>query len=95
MVADFHNVTRWQGNARVMSVLNKFRHVQRFCKERGHKISFADVCVGVGGKAGDAGGEAGVEQRRAAVGRLREGAELALEKARQAGAYARPLFSST
>jgi hypothetical protein len=28
-----------------MAVLENFRHVQRFCKDKGHKISFADVRV--------------------------------------------------
>ena len=42
---DFHAVERYRGDARVMRTLEKFRHVQRFCKERGEKIAFADVAA--------------------------------------------------
>ena len=45
VVADFRAVERWRGNARAMRVLDAFRRVQRFCKERGRKIAFADVLV--------------------------------------------------
>lgn len=43
VVENFHNVTKYRGNALVMNVLNKFRHVQRFCKDRGEKITFSDI----------------------------------------------------
>lgn len=43
VISNFHNVTKYQSNARVMNVLNKFRHVQRFCKDRGEKITFDDI----------------------------------------------------
>ena len=46
VVVDFHNVMKYNANARVMRVLNKFRHVQRFCKDRGEKITFDDILVG-------------------------------------------------
>ena len=75
VVEDFHNVTKWRTNPRVMSVLDKFRHVQRFCKDRGHKITFADVQIATASEA---------EERRAHVGRLRKSAEVALERAREA-----------
>ena len=43
VVRDFNAVARFTGDARVMRVLEKFRVVQRFCKARGFKITFADV----------------------------------------------------
>lgn len=43
VISNFHNVTKYHSNARVMNVLNKFRHVQRFCKDRGEKITFDDI----------------------------------------------------
>ena len=45
VIADFHNVMKYNANARVMRVLNKFRHVQRFCTDRGEKITFDDILV--------------------------------------------------
>jgi len=45
VIADYHNVMKYRENRTVMRVLNKFRHVQRFCKDRGEKISFDDVLV--------------------------------------------------
>jgi hypothetical protein len=43
VIANFHNVSKYRENAIVMNVLYKFRHVQRFCKDRGEKISFDDI----------------------------------------------------
>lgn len=43
VINDFHNVTKYRDNARIMHVLTKFRHVQRFCKDRGEKITFDDI----------------------------------------------------
>ena len=72
VVADFRAVERWRGNARAMRVLDAFRRVQRFCKERGRKIAFADVLVA---------NEREAEAKRAELRRLRRGVELALRRA--------------
>jgi hypothetical protein len=55
-----------------MRVLEKFRVVQRFCKARGFKITYADVRVADAAEA---------EQRRKNVGELRERADAALAAA--------------
>lgn len=72
---DFHAVERYRGDARVMRTLEKFRHVQRFCKERGEKIAFADVAAPT---------EARRIERRNEIARLREEAEEALRRAAEA-----------
>ena len=79
VVADFRAVERWRGNARAMRVLDAFRRVQRFCKERGRKIAFADVLVA---------NEREAEAKRAELRRLRRGVELALRRAEEAAAAA-------
>ena len=76
VVADFRAVERWR-NARAMRVLDAFRRVQRFCKERGRKIAFADVLVA---------NEREAEAKRAELRRLRRGVELALRRAEEAAA---------
>ena len=65
VVRDFNAVARFTGDARVDTsrVLEKFRVVQRFCKARGFKITFADVRVADAAEA---------EARRRKVGELRE-----------------------
>ena len=72
---DFHAVERYRGDARVMRTLEKFRHVQRFCKERGEKIAFADVAAPT---------EARRIERRNETARLREEAEESLRRAAEA-----------
>lgn len=72
VVRDFNAVARFTGDARVMRVLEKFRVVQRFCKARGFKITFADVRVADAAEA---------EARRRKVGELRERADAALAAA--------------
>ena len=72
VVRDFHAVVRFRGDARIMRVLEKFRVVQRFCKARGFKITYADVRVADAAEA---------EQRRKKVGELRERADAALAAA--------------
>ena len=72
VVRDFNAVARFTGDARVMRVLEKFRVVQRFCKARGFKITFADVRVADAAEA---------EARRRKVGELRERADAALATA--------------
>ena len=72
VVADFRAVARFRGDARIMRVLEKFRVVQRFCKARGFKITFADVRVADAAEA---------EARRKKVGELRERADAALAAA--------------
>ena len=79
VVADFRAVERWRGNARAMRVLDAFRRVQRFCKERGRKIAFADVLVA---------NEREAEAKRAELRRLRRGVELVLRRAEEAAAAA-------
>jgi ankyrin repeat protein len=72
VVRDFHAVVRFRGDVRIMRVLEKFRVVQRFCKARGFKITYADVRVADAAEA---------EQRRKNVGELRERADAALAAA--------------
>jgi ankyrin repeat protein len=72
VVRDFHAVVRFRGDVRIMRVLEKFRVVQRFCKARGFKITYADVRVADAAEA---------EQRRKKVGELRERADAALAAA--------------
>jgi hypothetical protein len=72
VVRDFHAVVRFRGDERIMRVLEKFRVVQRFCKARGFKITYADVRVADAAEA---------EQRRKNVGELRERADAALAAA--------------
>ena len=72
VVTDFHAVVRFRGDVRIMRVLEKFRVVQRFCKARGFKITYADVRVADAAEA---------EQRRNKVGELRERADAALAAA--------------
>jgi ankyrin repeat protein len=72
VVRDFHAVVRFRGDERIMRVLEKFRVVQRFCKARGFKITYADVRVADAAEA---------EQRRKKVGELRERADAALAAA--------------
>jgi ankyrin repeat protein len=72
VVRDFHAVVRFRGDQRIMRVLEKFRVVQRFCKARGFKITYADVRVADAAEA---------EQRRKKVGELRERADAALAAA--------------
>lgn len=79
VAADFRAVARFRGDARVMRVLEKFRVVQRFCKARGFKITFADVRVA---------GPAEAEARRKKTGELRERADAALAAACHAAAAA-------
>ena len=79
VVADFRAVERWRGDARAMRVLDTFRRVQRFCKERGRKIAYADVLVA---------NEDEAEAKRAELRRLRRGVELALRRAEDAAAAA-------
>lgn len=69
VVKDFNNVVRYKNDQRILRTLNKFRHVQKFCKERGFRINYADVMV----KGLDE-----VDERRQRVGGLREAAERAL-----------------
>ena len=74
VIQNFHNVTKWRDDATVMGVLNKFRHVQRYCKEAGVRIRFEDVVVR---DAADA------DERRGRVAAMREAANGALERARE------------
>ena len=74
VIQNFHNVTKWRDDATVMGVLNKFRHVQRYCKEAGVRIRFEDVVVR---DAADA------DERRGRVATMREAANGALERARE------------
>jgi ankyrin repeat protein len=75
VVTDFNNVQRFRNDAQKMRTLQKFRVVQRFCKERGFRINYGDVMVGDSEEA---------EQRRTRVGSLRETAETALLDAARA-----------
>ena len=81
VVRDFNAVARFTGDARVMRVLEKFRVVQRFCKARGFKITFADVRVADAAEA---------EARRRKVGELRERADAALAAACRAALEINP-----
>ena len=81
VVRDFNAVARFTGDARVMRVLEKFRVVQRFCKARGFKITFADVRVADAAEA---------EARRRKVGELRERADAALAAACRAALEIHP-----
>ena len=74
VIQNFHNVTKWRDDATVMGVLNKFRHVQRYCKEAGVRIRFEDVVVRDGAEA---------DERRGRVATMREAANGALERARE------------
>lgn len=65
VIASFHNVSKYRDNARIMGVLTKFRHVQRFCKDRGEKISFDDIL---------ASDEDAVEEHRERLAELRASA---------------------
>ena len=81
VVRDFNAVARFTDDARVMRVLEKFRVVQRFCKARGFKITFADVRVADAAEA---------EARRRKVGELRERADAALAAACRAALEINP-----
>ena len=85
VVRDFNAVARFTGDARVMRVLEKFRVVQRFCKARGFKITFADVRVADAAEA---------EARRRKVGELRERADAALAAACRAALESAAGFSA-
>ena len=85
VVRDFNAVARFTGDARVMRVLEKFRVVQRFCKARGFKITFADVRVADAAEA---------EARRRKVGELRERRRRALAAACRAALESAAGFSA-
>ena len=72
VISNFHNVTKYRDNARVMNVLTKFRHVQRFCKDRGEKITFDDVL---------AADEEEVEQHRERLAELKAAAGVLWDEA--------------
>jgi hypothetical protein len=72
VVRDFRNVQNYLGDSQIMRTLEKFRKVQRFCKDRGFKINYGDVCVADVAEA---------EERRKRVGELRHGARAALAAA--------------
>jgi hypothetical protein len=72
VISNFHNVTKYRDNARIMNVLTKFRHVQRFCKDRGEKITFEDVL---------AADEEEVEQHRERLAELKAAAGVLWDEA--------------
>lgn len=74
VIENFHNVQRWRDDATVMGVLNKFRHVQRYCKEAGVRIRFEDVIVE---------NRADADERRGRIAKMRRAADDALERARE------------
>ena len=74
VIENFHNVQRWRDDATVMGVLNKFRHVQRYCKEAGVRIRFEDVIVK---------NRADADERRGRIAKMRRAADDALERARE------------
>ena len=74
VIENFHNVQRWRDDATVMGVLDKFRHVQRYCKEAGVRIRFEDVIVE---------NRADADERRGRIAKMRRAADDALERARE------------
>lgn len=67
VITSFHNVSKYRDDARIMGVLTKFRHVQRFCKDRGEKISFNDIL---------AANEDAVQEHREGLSELRASAGI-------------------
>ena len=69
-----------------MGVLNKFRHVQRYCKEAGVRIRFEDVIVE---------NRADADERRGRIAKMRRAADDALERAREDVLAFAPMERST
>ena len=86
VIENFHNVQRWRDDATVMGVLNKFRHVQRYCKEAGVRIRFEDVIVE---------NRADADERRGRIAKMRRAADDALERAREDVLAFAPMERST
>ncbi|ACO63777.1 predicted protein [Micromonas commoda] len=86
VIENFHNVQRWRDDATVMGVLNKFRHVQRYCKEAGVRIRFEDVIVK---------NRADADERRGRIAKMRRAADDALERAREDVLAFAPMERST
>ena len=86
VIENFHNVRRWRDDAIVMGVLDKFRHVQRYCKEAGVRIRFEDVIVK---------NRADADERRGRIAKMRRAADDALERAREDVLAFAPMERST
>ena len=86
VIENFHNVQRWRDDATVMGVLDKFGHVQRYCKEAGVRIRFEDVIVK---------NRADADERRGRIAKMRRAADDALERAREDVLAFAPMERST